>query len=77
MKAVAFDGQLSESLGEAFPREQARVREVLKRYQEIGPAGFFGATQIELTLATADRAAASGDPVAMLESYKAMRAVED
>ena len=34
------------SLATQFPKEQARVREVLKQYIEIGPAGFIGASLI-------------------------------
>lgn len=61
------------SLAEAFPQEQARVRELLGLYKEIGPAGLFGATMIELTLARADLAAASGDVIAMLRSFEELR----
>ena len=32
-----------ESLGEKYPKEQARLRELLGRYKEIGPSGSFGA----------------------------------
>ena len=31
------------TLGEELPKEQARVREILGHYKEIGPAGMFGA----------------------------------
>jgi len=67
---------MSESLGEAFPREQARVREILGYYKEIGPAGAFGVALIEDILRRADRAAISGDVVEMIRVYKEMQGVE-
>lgn len=38
------------SLGDDFPKEQARCRELLDEYRAIGPLGMFGATMIEQTL---------------------------
>jgi len=67
---------MSESLAEAFPKEQARCRELLQAYRDIGPAGMFGAAHIEAVLRAADRAAASGDVIAMLQAYEAMQACE-
>jgi len=61
-----------ESLGDAFPKQQVRLRVLIGQYREIGPAGTFGAAMIEATLAEADRAMASGDVVAMLRAYRAM-----
>jgi phosphoserine aminotransferase len=61
------------SLAEEFPREQARVRELLGVYKAIGPAGVFGATMIEQALQRADRAAAAGDVIAMLRSLEELR----
>lgn len=66
---------MTESLAEALPKEQARVREVLGHYKEIGPAGFFGASMIEVELAKADRAAASGDVVAMLRALESLKEI--
>ena len=68
---------MSESLAEAFPKEQARVREILGHYKDIGPAGAFGAMLIEQDLAAADRAVASGDVVAMLRAFAALKAITD
>lgn len=31
------------SVGDDFPKEQARVRELLEAYQKLGPVGTFGA----------------------------------
>lgn len=65
-----------KSLGEAFPEEQARCRELLKSYQDIGPAGRFGSMMIERTLRDADQAAISGDLVEMIRAYEAMKGCE-
>ena len=65
------------SLGEEFPKEQARVREILGHYRAIGPAGNFGAAMIADTLRKADEAAISGDLVAMLRLYEEMKAIKD
>lgn len=64
------------TLAEAYPREQARVREVLGYYKEIGPAGTFGAAMIENVLQRADQAAAEQDLAAMLRSYREMQEIE-
>lgn len=61
------------SLGEDFPKEQARCREVLSQYREIGPPGRFGALMIEDMLRRADRAAMSGDVIEMIRVYEEMR----
>lgn len=64
------------SVGEEFPKEQARVREVLKLYYDIGPPGMFGAAMIEQTLKEADEAQASGDIVRILQSFEALKQIE-
>ena len=64
------------SLGETFPKEQARCREVLMRYKEIGPPGQFAAVMIEDMLRRADEAAISGDVVEMIRIYKEMKETE-
>lgn len=67
---------MSESLAEAFPKEQARCRELLAEYKALGPVGTFGAMAIEATLREADRAVAEQDPVAMMRAYERMRGHE-
>lgn len=62
------------SLAEDFTREQARVRELLGVYRQLGPTGAFGALMLEQDLAAADQAAASGDVVEMIRAYKRLRA---
>lgn len=66
----------TKTLAELFPLEQARLRELIDAYRDIGPAGRFGEAMIRLTLARADAAAASQDTVAMLRAYEEMRGCE-
>jgi hypothetical protein len=66
---------MSDSLAEALPREQARVREILGHYKEIGPAGLFGAAFIEADLREADQAVMSGDVVRMISAYQKLKEV--
>lgn len=67
---------MMSSLGEALPAEQARVREVLGHYREIGPAGNFGAMMIEQSLRAADDAVMSGDVASMLVAYKDLQTIK-
>jgi hypothetical protein len=62
-----------ETLGDALPNEQARVREILGHYREIGPAGAFGAAMIEASLRKADAAVMSGDLPAMIDAYNDLK----
>jgi len=61
-----------ETLAEALPREQQRVRELLPLYDAI-PTGIFAATMMRQSLAAAERAAAAGDVVAMMAALEDMR----
>lgn len=63
----------AKTLGDAFPIEQARIRELRTQYMAIGPAGAFGYAILEQVLKRADQAAMSGDVVAMLRSYEEMK----
>lgn len=65
------------TLGEAFPKEQARVREILGHYKEIGPAGMFGAALIENTLIKAETAAMSGDVTQIIAAYRELQEIKD
>jgi len=67
---------MSESLAEALPKEQKRVRKILGYYKEVGPAGMFGAAMIEQSLQRADKAVMSGDVVEMIAAYKELQEVE-
>ena len=60
------------SVGEDFPKQQARVRELLKEYQKI-PTGAFGEEMMEEALRQAEEAMASGDCVRILQAYERLR----
>ena len=64
-----------ESLGEALPKEQARVRELIVQYRgpELGGSGIFAATMMENSLKEADKAIMSGDVVAMIRAYEDLK----
>ncbi len=61
------------SLGDELPKEQARARELMAQYHEIGKAGTFGAAMIESELEAADEAVMSGDVVAMLRALESLK----
>jgi hypothetical protein len=68
---------MSDSVGEAFPKEQQRLRDLLVIYRELeGGVGMFGAMMIEQALQRADQAMASGDAVAIVQAFAAMREFE-
>lgn len=58
------------TLAEALPAEQSRVRQLLSDVKEIGPSGQLLAFMLTASLANAEKAAASGDVVAMIAAYK-------
>lgn len=66
-----------ETLGDALPKELARVRRVLGYYKEIGPAGAFGAAMIEAELQRADKAMIEGDTVEMIRCFKALKEIKE
>lgn len=67
-------------MGNTFPEEyaaeQARLRELIEVYREIGPAGSFGASAITAVLNAANKAAAEHDTVAMIRCLVEMRECE-
>ncbi len=64
----------STTLGDALPREMARVRdEVMPAYLEIGAPGLFGLTLMRHALDDAARALAEGDVVAMIAAYERLK----
>ena len=63
----------SRSLGSEYPKQQARCRDILALYKDIGPSGAFAAHMIEATLREADAAAMSGDLVRMIRAFQAMK----
>jgi hypothetical protein len=63
-----------DTLGEALPREMARVRdEVLPAYIEIGQPGMFAAMTIRADLDAAAKAMAEGDVAEMLRVYQSLK----
>lgn len=64
------------SVGEAFPQEQARCRELLALYRTI-PTGAFAALMIEQALQRADKAAISGDVLEILKSYEELKSFKE
>lgn len=79
MRDTRFEKEedMRKSVGEDYPREQARCREALESYRQIGPPGAFAAAMIEQTLQEADAAMASGDIVRIVRAYKAMTEVKE
>lgn len=66
-----------ESVGEALPKEMARVRDVvIPAYQECGPTGQIAIALMKLDLDAASRAMAEGDTVAMIQALVALRSTK-
>lgn len=61
------------SLAEALPAEQARVRELKELYLSIGDAGKPAAYMMEMSLQRAEQAIMSGDVIAMLAAYENLK----
>jgi len=59
---------------EGIQSELARVREVLKYYEEI-PQGQFGALMIKRTIAEAESAVAHGDVVEMIRTHQDLKEI--
>lgn len=66
-----------DTLGDAYPREQVRIRQCILNGQEIGPEGRFYVLMAEDLLKRADKAAIEGDVVAMIRLYKEMQEFKD
>ena len=73
MKPTKYTHGVGNTLGDALPREMARVRdEVMPAYISIGPAGAFALAMMRAELDAAARALASGDVIEMMRSYKSL-----
>jgi hypothetical protein len=61
-----------ETLGDALPKEQARVRELIRRYRDpiLGGCGELAARMMEVALQEADQAIMSGDIARMIQAHK-------
>jgi len=66
---------VGESLGEALPKEMARVRAVMLEYSgpELGGSGAFAIAMMEQSLKEADRAVMEGDVVGMIRAYEDLK----
>lgn len=60
------------TLGEDYPKQQARVRMIQQHARDIGPAGGFLVAVCEDLLRRADRAAIAQDLPAMIGIYREM-----
>ena len=66
-----------KTLADALPAEQARCREILEHAIEIGAPATFLITCLRRSLAHAERAAATGDVVAMLSALNDLRSYKE
>ena len=65
---------MTDTLGDALPREMARVRDqVMPSYIEIGPPGMFALAMMRADLDAAAKALAEGDVVEMIRVYQSLR----
>ena len=64
---------MSDSLGTSILEEQNRARKVLTEYENIGPAGIFGAAVIKASIKQSEEAVASGDVVSMVVAYRDLK----
>ena len=64
---------MTENLMDGLMDELNRNRELLKIYQEIGPAGRLGAMLIDRDIKAGEQAIRDNDVVAMLRAYNALK----
>lgn len=64
---------MSESLGDALPREVKRCQELVAVYKSLGPVGAFGAAAIQANIARALKAMIEQDTVAMIAVYQDLK----
>ena len=65
---------MTDTLGDALPREMARVRDiVMPAYIEIGPPGQFALMFMRQDLDRATKALAEGDVIETLRCYEKMK----
>lgn len=62
-----------ETLADALPKEQERVRELINIYKSIGPGGAVAVILMEYSLKRAEVAVAAGDVVGMIAAYKELK----
>lgn len=68
------DGDESVTINviEGIQAQCNRCRELIKQYEEIGPAGAFGKLMIQQDITEGEAAIASGDVVRMIRAYEAL-----
>jgi hypothetical protein len=67
-------GEQTQTLADAYTREQERCRELICMYRSLpNNAGHFAESMIRETLRRADRAAMEGDTVAMMGLLREMK----
>lgn len=67
----------NDTLGEALPREMARVRDkVMPQYQSIGTSGMPALFMMRASLDQAAKAMAEGDVAAMIAAYQDLKGYE-
>lgn len=64
---------MTESLGDAFPKEQKRIRKLIYQYETIGPGGRFAIAIFEDLLQRADKAVMEQDCIAMIGIFQEMQ----
>lgn len=63
-----------DTIGDALPREMARVRDrIMPLYAEIGPLGALALAMMRDDLDRAAEAMAEGDVVAMIQAYQILK----
>lgn len=62
-----------DTLGDALPREMARVRDKLLPVYDATPGGQIAAAMMRADLDEAAKALASGDVVAMIQVYESLK----
>jgi len=63
----------TKTLMDGLMDEMNRCRELLTMYEEIGPAGAFGAVMIKRDIAFAELSIRENDVVKMLQAYSSLK----
>lgn len=68
---------MTDTLGDALPREMTRVRDqVMPAYIAIGAPGAFALAMMRADLDAAQKAMIEGDTVAMIRLYESLKGYE-
>ena len=66
-------GCMTQSLGDALPKELERNRRLSEIYAAIGPVGNFARVMIESDIQTAEKAMIAGDTLGMIVAYRKLK----